>query len=77
LRAGERLQTLRARDADGEFLLLLGGVAGGLRGVEDGDDAVLFQAQAAFGGWFYPSVQSAMRKGSLVETLRVTRLETD
>jgi hypothetical protein len=76
-RAGERLQSLRARDADGEFLLLLGGVSGGLRGIEDGDDAILFQAHAAFGEWFYPSVQSAQRKGSLLEVLRVTRVEPD
>lgn len=76
-RAGERLQALRARDPDGEFLLLLGGTVGGLRGIEDGDDAVLFQAQASFDGCFYPSVQSTLRKGSLLEVLRVTRVETE
>ena len=76
-RAGERLQSLRARDADGDFLLLLGGISGGLRGIEDGDDAILFQANAAFGAWFYPAVQSVQRKGSLLEVLRVTRVEPD
>ena len=63
-------------DGGGTFRLLVGGLAGGMRGIESGKIFVLFSAHFRTGHWMYPALQSLVEEGRIKEIVRVVSTES-
>ena len=73
---GEPTWSHPVSDGGGRFRLLVGGVAGGLRGISSGKIFVLFSAHFRTGHWLYPAVQSLVEEGRIKEIVRVVSTES-
>jgi len=71
----EPMTSFPVEDGGGPFRLLVGGIAGGLRGIDSATGRVLFTAHMRTGDWFYPAAQSLLVGDRIVEVVRVVRTE--
>jgi hypothetical protein len=74
--SGEPTWAHPVSDGGGPFGLLVGGVAGGLRGIESGTRLVLFSGHFRTGHWMYPASQSLVEEGRIKEIVRVVSTES-
>ena len=73
--AGKTLGAFSLSDGRGRFRLLVGGVGGGLRGIDGPAGQVLFTAHLRTGYWMYPASQALVKDGRIVEIVRVVSTE--